>query len=227
MLEAVGANVEHLGLIDGVSFCVRVPSGVETDTRFADLLFHLLLLLLLPCLGCGCVREANELDLDDLLLGQQELCGPDGISSDCVLPLELLMLDHKQDLLVSRPDKMPRGGQGIAHHFLQIADVVPGNLGGRAHRDGGEHDFDVSWDRQIIVLCPMPCFRQPNLLVRPLSEGLSEAFCFNPPVVDGSASPTPLRMIFACLEEWASARKAEAGSATCCRSWGSRQAEAK
>ena len=54
--------------------------------------------------------------------------------------------------------------------------------------------------------------------------GLSEAFWFNPPVVEGSASPTPLRMRLACLEEWASARKAEAGSATCCRSWGSRPA---
>ena len=58
------------------------------------------------------------------------------------------------------------------HHFLQIANVVPGDLGGGAHRDGGEHDFNITLDelhhRQVIVLRPMPCFRQPNLLVRPL-----------------------------------------------------------
>ena len=45
--------------------------------------------------------------------------------------------------------------------------------------------------------------------------GLSEAFWFNPPVVEGSASLTPLRMRLACFEEWASARKVEEGSATC------------
>ena len=50
------------------------------------------------------------------------------------------------------------------------------------------------------------------------------AFWFNPPVVEGSASPTPLRMRLAYLEEWASALTAEAGSAICCSSWGSKLA---
>ena len=50
------------------------------------------------------------------------------------------------------------------------------------------------------------------------------AFWVNPPVVAGSASPTPLSIRLACLKEWASALRAEAGSAICCRSWGSNPA---
>ena len=42
--------------------------------------------------------------------------------------------------------------------------------------------------------------------------------------MEGSASPTSLRMRLACFEEWASAREAEAGSAAYCRSWESRPA---
>ena len=172
MLKAVGTNVQHPGPVDSVVLCMRANSGVEAETRFAGFLFHLLLLLL-PCLGRGCIRKVKELGLDGLLLLQQELCGPDRISGDCVLPLELLMFDHKQDLLVCISDQMPRGGRGVAHHRLQIADVVPGYLGGRADCDGGEHDFDVSLDElfhcQIVVLRPMSCLRQPNLLVCPLS----------------------------------------------------------
>ena len=89
-------------------------------------------------------------------------------------------------------------------HSLEISDVVPGDLGGGAHRDGGEHDLDITLDellhRQVIILHPMPCFRQPNLLMGhcAVRGGLSEAFCVNPSVVDGSASPTPRRMRFAC-----------------------------
>ena len=84
------------------------------------------------------------------------------------------MFDHKQDLFVCRSDQMQRGGRGVAHHCLQIPNVIPGYLGGRADWDGGQHDLDVSLDElfhcQIIVLCPMSCLRQPNLLMRPLSR---------------------------------------------------------
>ena len=50
------------------------------------------------------------------------------------------------------------------------------------------------------------------------------AFWGNPPVVAGSASPTPLRIRLACLEEWGSALRAEAGSAIYCKKWGSKPA---
>ena len=53
----VGADVEHLDPIDDMGLC--------------GLLFHLWLLLFLPCLGC--IREAEKLCLDDLFLGRQEL----------------------------------------------------------------------------------------------------------------------------------------------------------
>ena len=47
------------------------------------------------------------------------------------------MFNHKQNLSVGGPDEMPRGGRSVAHHSLQIGDVVPSNLGGGATRRVG------------------------------------------------------------------------------------------
>ena len=67
---------------------------------------------------------------------------------------------------------MPSGGRGVAHHVLQVANVIPGDLGGRSNWDGGKHDLNVALDElfhcQVIVLRPMSSLCQPNLLVRPL-----------------------------------------------------------
>ena len=101
MLKAVRAYVQHLGPINGVVLLVRAYSGVIAVTWLAGFLLHLLLLFL-PCLGRGLVWEIKELGLDGFLFGQEKLCGPDGISG--VLPLELLVFYHKQDLLVSGSD---------------------------------------------------------------------------------------------------------------------------
>ena len=82
------------------------------------------------------------------------------------------MFNHELNLLVGGPDKMPRGGRSVTHHSLEITDVVPGDLGGGAHRMVGEHDLDITLDellhRQVVILHPMPCFCQPNLLMQPL-----------------------------------------------------------
>ena len=64
----VGADVEHLDPIDDMGLRVRTRSSVVTVAWFEGVLFHLLLLLFLPCLGC--VQEAEELCLDDFFLGR-------------------------------------------------------------------------------------------------------------------------------------------------------------
>ena len=173
-------------------------------------------MLLLPCFRPGLVGKSEELGLDGFLLGQQELCSTDGIPGGRVLPLELFVLDHEQDLFVNRANQVPRGGGGVTHHVLQIPDVVPDNLCGRSNWNGGQHDLQVSlYKSSYSAQCPVlasQTFLWGHWAVR---GALSVSFWFNPPVVEGSASPTPLMMRFACFEERAPHPRAEAGSAIC------------
>ena len=64
----VRADVEHFNPIDDMGLRVGTRSLVVTEARFDGLLFRLWWLLFLPCLGC--VREAQELGLDDFFLSR-------------------------------------------------------------------------------------------------------------------------------------------------------------
>ena len=51
--------------------------------------------------------------------------------------------------------------------------MIPGDPGGRAFWDCGEHDLYITlnelFDGEVVILGPMPGLGQPHLLVRPLS----------------------------------------------------------
>ena len=98
MFETIGADMQHHGPIKSVALLVGASSGVVTVARLSSFLLHLCFLL--PCLSRGLVWEPQELGLNGFLLSQQELGGPDGISGGCILPLELLIFHHKQNLFV-------------------------------------------------------------------------------------------------------------------------------
>ena len=59
-----------------------------------------------PCFG-RLGREVEELRLDGFFLGCEQLGGSDGVSGGSILPLELFVLHHQQDLFVGGADEMP------------------------------------------------------------------------------------------------------------------------
>ena len=52
-------------------------------------------------------REVEELFLDCFFFGCKQLGGSDGVSGGSILPLELLMLHHQEDLFVGGTDEVP------------------------------------------------------------------------------------------------------------------------
>ena len=100
--EAMGTDVPHPGPIDDVVLGVGAGAIVEALARL-DLLLGL---WLVPCFG-RLGREVEELRLDGFFLGCEELGGSDGVSGGSILPLELFVLHHQQDLFVGGADEMP------------------------------------------------------------------------------------------------------------------------
>ena len=76
---------------------------VEAVARLDGLLLRLWLVPWFGRLG----REVEELCLDGLFFSQKQLGGSDGVSGGSILPLELLMLHHQEDLLVGGTDEVP------------------------------------------------------------------------------------------------------------------------
>ena len=93
--KAVGTNVQHPGPIDDVVLEVGAGAIVEALARLG----HLLGLWIVPCLG-RLGREVEELRLDGFFLGYKQLGSSEGVSGGSILPLELFVLHHQQDLFV-------------------------------------------------------------------------------------------------------------------------------
>ena len=92
MLVAISAHVQEVGSIQVVRLGMGAGSCLVSGAGFADFLFDCLPLCRL---GRGLlVREAQELILQSLFLGQEELGSVDGVAVGGVLPLQLLVLDH-------------------------------------------------------------------------------------------------------------------------------------
>ena len=102
VLKALGTDVQEPGSIDVVVLEVGAGAIVETLARLGLLLG----LWLVPCIS-RLGREVGELRLDGFFLGDQQLGGSDGVSGGSVLPLELFVLHHQQDLFVGGADEMP------------------------------------------------------------------------------------------------------------------------
>ena len=102
VLKALGTDVQEPGSIDVVVLEVGAGAIVETLARLGLLLG----LWLVPCIG-RLGREVGELRLDGFFLGDKQLGGSDGVSGGSVLPLELFVLHHQQDLFVGGADEMP------------------------------------------------------------------------------------------------------------------------
>ena len=100
--KAMGTDVQHPGPIDDVVLEVGAGAIVEALARLELLLG----LWLVPCFG-RLGREDEELRLDGFFLGYKQLGGSDAVSGGSILPLELFVLHHQQDLFVGGADEMP------------------------------------------------------------------------------------------------------------------------
>ena len=100
--KAVGTNAQHPGPIDDVVFLVGAGTVVVAVARL-ELLLGLWLVPWFGRLG----REVEELFLDCFFVGCKQLGGSDGVSGGSILPLELLMLHHQEDLFVGGTDEVP------------------------------------------------------------------------------------------------------------------------
>ena len=127
MLMAVGTDVEEVGSVQAVGLGVGACAFLVAGARSAAFFLHW---LPLGWLGCLLVGEPQELVLQGFLLGEKKLGYTDGVSADSVLPLQLLVLYHEQDLFVGDAHQMPRGGGGVMHQGPQVEDVVHGDLVG-------------------------------------------------------------------------------------------------
>ena len=92
-LPKAGTDVQHPGPIDDVVLEVSAGAVVDALARF-ELLLGLWIVPWFGRLG----REVEELFLDCFFLGCKQLGGSDGVSGGSILPLELLMLHHQQNL---------------------------------------------------------------------------------------------------------------------------------
>ena len=63
----------------------------------------------------------------------------DGVAVGGVLPLQLLALDHEQDLLVSAAHQVSVGGGCVMH--LEVQDVVSGDSCGWSDGNGRQDDL--------------------------------------------------------------------------------------
>ena len=99
VLVAIRAAVEEKHSIQVVTLGVSTRSHLVTWAWLASLFFHW---FLLACLVWLFVWNPEELGLYGLILGQEKLGHPDQVPIHCILPLQLFMLHHEQDLLVGR-----------------------------------------------------------------------------------------------------------------------------
>ena len=94
---AVSEAMQHPGPIDSMVLGMGAGASVKA-VAWLERLF--LGLWLVPWFRCG-------LCLDGFFFGYKQLGGSDGVSGGSILPLELLMLHHQEDLLVGGTDEVP------------------------------------------------------------------------------------------------------------------------
>ena len=200
MFVTVGTNVEEEGSIHAVRLGVGACTCLESRARFAALFLHWFLLGSLDRLFVG---EPEELGLDGFLLGQEELSCTDGVPVHSVRPLQLFMLHHEQNLLVSAAHEVSGAGGGVAHERLQVEDAVSGDFSGWSHGDSWQEDLEVTLHkvlhRKVVVVHQCPVFGSQTFLW--CHWAVRGGFWCNPPGVAGSASSTPLSRRLAFLED--------------------------
>ena len=102
--EAMRTDVQHPGPVDRMVLDVGAGASVKAVAGLERLFLGL---WLVPWFRCRLCREVAELCLDVLFFGQKQLGGSDGVSGRSILPLELLMLHHQEDLFVGGTDEVP------------------------------------------------------------------------------------------------------------------------
>ena len=103
----------------------------------------------------------EELGLNGFLLGKEELGCTDGVPVHGILPLQLFMLHHEQNLLVRAAHEVPGGGGSVAHERVHVE--VSGDFGGWSHGDGWREDLEIALHellhRKVVVVHPMSHLR--------------------------------------------------------------------